>query len=204
MKNIFVGNLGVEVLEDSVRSLFEVHGSVGRVNVLSNPETGQTRGYGFVEMADEGERMAAIRAVNGMELVGRTLHVNQASPKADRGTDVKILDGFVQSVCGSKMRVVIRGYDDALQLKFRNGQWFAEDGLQAHITFLSPFSNNGFNGVSIGVASNDAPHFGLADDIPDESQKQCSDCKRTSANCRLCLGVLAGRALPEELIARTA
>jgi RNA recognition motif-containing protein len=204
MKNIFVGNLGVGVLEDSVRSLFQAHGSVGRVNIVSNHETGHNRGYGFVEMPNDAERMAAIGAVNGMELVGRTLHVSQTSPKPNRRVEVTKLDGLVLSVCGSRMRVVIRGCDDALQLRGRDGQWFAEDGVNVDITFLSPFSNNGFNGVSIGVAANGhAPHPGLADDIPDEGHKQCSDCKRTPANCRLCLEVLAGKASPEELVART-
>ena len=84
MKNIFVGNLSFGVTEASVRALFETHGSVGRVNIVTDRDTGQPRGFGFVEMANDGEGEKAIAAVNGTDLEGRTLNVNEARPKTER------------------------------------------------------------------------------------------------------------------------
>ena len=84
MKNIFVGNLSFGVTEASVRSLFETHGTVDRVNICTDRDSGQPRGFGFVEMANDGEAEKAIAAVNGRELDGRALNVNEARPKADR------------------------------------------------------------------------------------------------------------------------
>ena len=84
MKNIFVGNLSFGVTEASVRSLFETHGTVDRVNICTDRDSGQPRGFGFVEMANDGEAEKAIAAVNGRELDGRALNVNEARPKTDR------------------------------------------------------------------------------------------------------------------------
>jgi RNA recognition motif-containing protein len=84
MKNIFVGNLSFAATEDSVRSLFETHGTVGRVNIVTDRDTGQPRGFGFVEMANDGEGEKAIASLNGTDLDGRTLNVNEARPKAER------------------------------------------------------------------------------------------------------------------------
>jgi len=84
MKNIFVGNLSFAATEDSIRSLFETHGSVGRVNVVTDRDTGQPRGFGFVEMANDSEGEKAIAALNGTDMDGRTLNVNEARPKAER------------------------------------------------------------------------------------------------------------------------
>ena len=85
MKNIFVGNLSFGATEDAVRSMFEAYGTVDRVSVVTDRETGRARGFGFVEMSgdDEGER--AIAALNGRELDGRALNINEARPKEDRG-----------------------------------------------------------------------------------------------------------------------
>ncbi len=85
MKNIYVGNLSFGATEESVRALFETHGAVGRVNIVTDRETGQPRGFGFVEMVNDGEGEKAIAAVNGTDLDGRTLNVNEARPKAERG-----------------------------------------------------------------------------------------------------------------------
>ena len=82
MKNIFVGNLSFAATEDTIRSLFETHGSVGRVNIVTDRDTGQPRGFGFVEMANDGEGEKAIAALNGTDVDGRTLNVNEARPKA--------------------------------------------------------------------------------------------------------------------------
>ena len=86
MKNIYVGNLSYEASEESVRALFEIHGTVGRVNIVTDRDTGQPRGFGFVEMANDGEGEKAIAAVNGTELGGRALNVNEARPKAERSS----------------------------------------------------------------------------------------------------------------------
>ena len=86
MKNIYVGNLSYEASEESLRALFEIHGTVGRVNIVTDRDTGQPRGFGFVEMANDGEGEKAIAAVNGSDLDGRTLNVNEARPKADRSS----------------------------------------------------------------------------------------------------------------------
>jgi len=84
VKNIYVGNLSFGASEESVRALFEVHGTVDRVNIVTDRDTGQPRGFGFVEMANDGEGEKAIAAVNGTELGGRALNVNEARPKAER------------------------------------------------------------------------------------------------------------------------
>ena len=84
MKNIYVGNLSFGATEDSVRSLFETHGTVTRVNICTDRDTGQPRGFGFVEMANDAEGEKAIAAVNGIDLDGRTLSVNEARPKTER------------------------------------------------------------------------------------------------------------------------
>ena len=84
LKNIYVGNLSFGATEESVRALFEAHGTVGRVNIVTDRDTGQPRGFGFVEMANDGEGEKAIAAVNGVDLDGRTLSVNEARPKTER------------------------------------------------------------------------------------------------------------------------
>ncbi len=85
MKNIFVGNLSFGTTESSVRSLFEPYGSVDRVNIVTDRDTGQARGFAFVEMSVDAEGNAAISGLNGRDLDGRTLNVNEARPKAERG-----------------------------------------------------------------------------------------------------------------------
>jgi cold-inducible RNA-binding protein len=85
MKNIFVGNLSFGTSEEAVRALFEAHGTVDRVNIVRDRDTGQPRGFGFVEMANDSEGTAAINALNGRDLDGRTLNVNEARPKTERG-----------------------------------------------------------------------------------------------------------------------
>jgi cold-inducible RNA-binding protein len=85
MKNIFVGNLSFGTTESSVRSMFETYGSVDRVNIVTDRDTGQPRGFAFVEMAADAEGNAAISGLNGRDVDGRTLNVNEARPKAERG-----------------------------------------------------------------------------------------------------------------------
>ena len=85
MKNIFVGNLSFGATEDSVRSMFEAYGSVDRVSIVTDRDTGQARGFGFVEMAVNAEADRAIAELNGRELDGRALNINEARPKTERG-----------------------------------------------------------------------------------------------------------------------
>jgi len=85
MKNIFVGNLDFAATESSIRALFEAHGNVERVNVVTDRDTGRSRGFAFVEMTDAAEADRAIAALNGTELNGRALNVNEARPKSDSG-----------------------------------------------------------------------------------------------------------------------
>ncbi len=85
MKNIFVGNLSFGTTEDAVRSLFEAYGTIDRVSIVTDRETGQARGFGFVEMSNNTEGDRAIAELNGRELDGRAINVNEARPKEDRG-----------------------------------------------------------------------------------------------------------------------
>ncbi len=86
MKNIFVGNLSFGTTETTVRTIFEPYGSVDRVNIVTDRETGQARGFAFVEMSVDAEGNAAINGLNGRDVDGRTLNVNEARPKTDRGS----------------------------------------------------------------------------------------------------------------------
>jgi len=85
MKNIFVGNLSYGATEDSVRSMFEAYGTVDRVSIVTDRDTGQPRGFGFVEMSVNSEADRAIAELNGKEVGGRALNINEARPKEDRG-----------------------------------------------------------------------------------------------------------------------
>jgi RNA recognition motif-containing protein len=84
MKNIYVGNLSFNSTEDQVRSIFEAYGAVEKVSIITDRDTGQPRGFAFVEMPDDDAAAKAIEAVNGTNLDGRNLNVNEARPKAER------------------------------------------------------------------------------------------------------------------------
>ncbi|HVP54802.1 MAG TPA: RNA-binding protein [Candidatus Eisenbacteria bacterium] len=84
MKNIYVGNLSFDATEDQVRSLFEAYGAVDKVNIITDRDSGQPRGFAFVEMTDDDAASKAIEALNGTNLSGRNLNINEARPKADR------------------------------------------------------------------------------------------------------------------------
>jgi cold-inducible RNA-binding protein len=86
MKNIFVGNLSFGTTEDTLRSAFEPYGSVDNVNIIRDRDTGQPRGFAFVEMSNDSEANNAINALNGKDIDGRSLNVNEARPKSDRGS----------------------------------------------------------------------------------------------------------------------
>jgi cold-inducible RNA-binding protein len=84
MKNLFIGNMSFKTTETDLRSLFEPFGEISRVNVVTDRDTGQARGFGFVEMTNDGEAQTAITSLNGKELDGRALNVNEARPKTER------------------------------------------------------------------------------------------------------------------------
>jgi RNA recognition motif-containing protein len=85
MKNIFVGNLDFGATESSIRALFEPYGNVDRVNVVTDRDTGRSRGFAFVEMSDSAQADQAIQALNGANVDGRALNVNEARPKPQGG-----------------------------------------------------------------------------------------------------------------------
>ncbi len=82
---IYVGNLNYSTNEDSLRGLFSNYGSVDDVAVITDRETGRPRGFAFVTMSNDQEGKAAIEATNGTEFEGRTLNVNEARPRENRG-----------------------------------------------------------------------------------------------------------------------
>jgi RNA recognition motif-containing protein len=81
---LYVGGLPYSVTEGRLQELFSAHGTVESANVISDKFTGQSRGFGFVEMSSSGEAQRAISAINGTQLDGRTLTVNEAKPQARR------------------------------------------------------------------------------------------------------------------------
>jgi len=85
VKNIFVGNLSFNTGEDELRQLFEQYGQVDRISIMTDRDTGRSRGFGFVEMANAEDGEKAIAALNGTQVGGRTLNVNEARPKTERG-----------------------------------------------------------------------------------------------------------------------
>ena len=93
MKNIFVGNLDFGATEDQVRTIFEAYGTVDRVSIKTDRETGRSRGFAFVEMSNEAEAERAIAALNGTNLGGRALNVNEARPKTEGGGGARPFGG---------------------------------------------------------------------------------------------------------------
>jgi RNA recognition motif-containing protein len=84
MKNLYVGNLPHSITESELRTAFEAHGAVEKVSIVTDRDTGRARGFAFVEMTDAGAADKAIAALNGTEMGGRTLTINEAKPKSDR------------------------------------------------------------------------------------------------------------------------
>lgn len=82
--NIYVGNLSYQTNEDGLRRAFEEHGEVSSAAIISDRETGRSKGFGFIEMPNDDEGRDAIGALDGTELDGRQLKVNEARPKAER------------------------------------------------------------------------------------------------------------------------
>jgi len=86
MKNIYVGNLDFQSTEEELRTAFAVYGQVDKVSIVTDRDTGQRRGFGFVEMANDAEGNKAIAGLNGVMLGSRALNVNEARPKRDGGS----------------------------------------------------------------------------------------------------------------------
>jgi RNA recognition motif-containing protein len=82
--NIYVGNLSYSMSEDELRAAFAAHGEVSQVKILTDRETGRSRGFGFVEMPNHSEGESAINQLNGKEVGGRALRVNEARPRERR------------------------------------------------------------------------------------------------------------------------
>ena len=84
-KNVYVGNMSYDTTESRLRELFEAHGEVTSVNIITDRDTGRPRGFAFVEMATDEAAAAAIAALDGQDVDGRTLKVNEARPRQPRG-----------------------------------------------------------------------------------------------------------------------
>ena len=84
MKNLFVGNMSFQTTEGDLRTMFEPFGEITRINVMTDRDTGRARGFAFVEMVNDSEAAGAIAALNGKEVDGRALNVNEARPKTER------------------------------------------------------------------------------------------------------------------------
>ena len=82
--NIFVGNLAFNTTDHDLRQLFEPYGDVDKINIITDRYTGQSRGFGFIEMPNSAAAKAAIQGLQGKELGGRTLNVNEAKPREPR------------------------------------------------------------------------------------------------------------------------
>ena len=84
-KKLYVGNLTYEVTDSTLEQMFAAHGTVQSAQVIMDRDTGRSKGFGFVEMSSDQEAQAAITALNGQQVGGRTLTVNEARPREDRG-----------------------------------------------------------------------------------------------------------------------
>ena len=87
-KKLYVGNLSYEVTDSDLQNLFVPHGAVQSAQVIMDRDTGRSKGFGFVEMDNGDQAQAAITALNGHEVNGRTLTVNEARPRQERGDGV--------------------------------------------------------------------------------------------------------------------
>ncbi len=83
--NIYIGNMSFDTTEDQLRKAFEGYGEVSTVNIITDKNSGEPRGFAFVEMSAKDEAMAAISGMNGTEVDGREIKVSEARPRVDRG-----------------------------------------------------------------------------------------------------------------------
>jgi RNA recognition motif-containing protein len=92
--NIYVGNIPRDTNEEAVRELFSKHGEVGEVKLIKDQYSGELRGFGFIEMSDKSEAQTAIKEVNGTDLAGRRLVVNEARPRNESSNNRSRNSGF--------------------------------------------------------------------------------------------------------------
>jgi len=85
MMSIYVGNLSYNATEETVRQAFESFGQVTSARIIKDKYTGQSKGFGFVEMLEQSQAQAAIKSLHGKELLGKQMSVNEARPRTDRG-----------------------------------------------------------------------------------------------------------------------
>lgn len=84
-KKLYVGNLSYDVTDSTLESMFQPHGTIQSAQIIMDRDTGRSKGFGFVEMSSDSEAQAAIAALNGQQVGGRALTVNEAKPREDRG-----------------------------------------------------------------------------------------------------------------------
>jgi RNA recognition motif-containing protein len=92
--NLYVGNLSFKTTDASLREAFQAHGQIESARVVMDRDSGRSKGFGFVEMPNREEAMAAIKALNGVELEGRNINVNEARPKPEGGGERRSGGGF--------------------------------------------------------------------------------------------------------------
>nr|ADC35892.1 RNP-1 like RNA-binding protein [uncultured bacterium 246] len=85
MRNVFVGNMSFQTTEGELRAAFETYGEIARIQIMTDRDTGQARGFAFVEMTNDEDAAKAIAGLNGTQLDGRALNVNEAKPKPQGG-----------------------------------------------------------------------------------------------------------------------
>ena len=93
-KKLYVGNLSYDVTDSALEAMFAAHGDVQSAQVIMDRDTGRSKGFGFVEMSSEQEAQNAIKAMNGQQVEGRSLTVNEAKPREDRGGGGRSGGGF--------------------------------------------------------------------------------------------------------------
>ena len=93
-KKLYVGNLPYSVSDSDLQQMFEAHGTVQSAQVIMDRDTGRSKGFGFVEMGSDAEAQAAITALGGKDVDGRTLTVNEARPREDRGGGGRSSGGY--------------------------------------------------------------------------------------------------------------
>ena len=110
MKNIFVGNMSFEATESGLRSIFEPFGEITRIQLITDRDTGRPRGFGFVEMSNDEEAAKAITALNGTQMDGRALNVNEAPVFL---LWPRIRTAFVDPTCGTRMSALNPRYGES-------------------------------------------------------------------------------------------
>jgi cold-inducible RNA-binding protein len=104
MRNLFVGNLSFQTTEGDLTALFEPFGEIARIQLMTDRDTGRSRGFAFVEMANDDAAAKAVAELNGKEVDGRALNVNEAKPKPERSSGARGGGGGYGSGGGGRQR----------------------------------------------------------------------------------------------------